>query len=414
MNRTLEKLTILSDAAKYDASCSSSGSKRANHNKGLGNSDGTGICHSYTEDGRCVSLLKILFTNHCIYDCAYCVSRRSNDVRRAAFTVEEVVDLTINFYRRNYIEGLFLSSGIFKSADYTMERLVRVAKTLRQQHSFNGYIHLKAIPGASPELLHEAGLYSDRLSVNIEIPSETSLKKVAPEKNYPDIITPMNYLSDEKDRYQDDKKHIRKTPLFLPAGQSTQLIVGASPESDLQILHLADGLYKQQRLKRVYYSGYVPIATDNRVPLLKAPPLVRENRVYQADWLLRFYRFSVDEIVSEAHPNLDLEVDPKVSYALRNPEKFPVDINKADYEMILRVPGIGVKSAMKIVKSRVHQRLNLDHLQRMGVALKRARFFITCPGSQHQHKDYEASRLRQMILSSESAARQSPQLSLFG
>lgn len=414
MNRTLEKLTILSDAAKYDASCSSSGSKRANHNKGLGNSDGMGICHSYTEDGRCVSLLKILFTNHCIYDCAYCVSRRSNDVRRAAFTVEEVVDLTINFYRRNYIEGLFLSSGIFKSADYTMERLVRVAKTLRQQHNFNGYIHLKAIPGASPELLHEAGLYSDRLSVNIEIPSEASLKKVAPEKNYPDIITPMNYLSDEKDRYKDEKKHIRKTPLFLPAGQSTQLIVGASPESDLQILNLADGLYKQQRLKRVYYSGYVPIATDNRVPVLKAPPLVRENRVYQADWLLRFYQFSVDEIVSEAHPNLDLEVDPKVSYALRHPEKFPVDINKADYEMILRVPGIGVKSAMKIVKSRVHQRLNLDHLQRMGVALKRARFFITCPGSQYQHKDYEAGRLRQMILSNESATRQTPQLSLFG
>lgn len=414
MNRTLEKLTILSDAAKYDASCSSSGSKRANHNKGLGNSDGMGICHSYTEDGRCVSLLKILFTNHYIYDCAYCVSRRSNDVRRAAFTVEEVVDLTINFYRRNYIEGLFLSSGIFKDADYTMERLVRVAKTLRQQYNFNGYIHLKAIPGASPELLHEAGLYSDRLSVNIEIPSEMSLKKVAPEKNYPDIITPMNYLSDEKDRYTDEKKHLRKTPLFLPAGQSTQLIVGASPESDLQILNLADDLYKQQRLKRVYYSGYVPIATDNRVPALKAPPLVRENRVYQADWLLRFYKFSVDEIVSEAHPNLDLEVDPKVSYALRNPEKFPVDINKADYEMILRVPGIGVKSAMKIVNSRMHQRLNLDHLQRMGVALKRARFFITCPGVQGLHKDYEASRLRQLILSNDSAARKTPQLSLFG
>jgi putative DNA modification/repair radical SAM protein len=414
MNRTIEKLTILSDAAKYDASCSSSGSKRANQNKGLGNSDGMGICHSYTEDGRCVSLLKILFTNHCVYDCAYCVSRRSNDVRRAAFTVEEVVDLTINFYRRNYIEGLFLSSGIFKSADYTMERLVRVAKTLRTKHNFNGYIHLKAIPGASPELLHEAGLYSDRLSVNIEIPSEMSLKKVAPEKNYPDIITPMNYLSDEKERYKDEKKVLKKAPLFLPAGQSTQLILGASPENDLQVLTLADDLYKQQRLKRVYYSGYVPIATDNRVPALKAPPLVRENRVYQADWLLRFYKFSVDEIVSEVHPNLDLEVDPKVSYALRNPEKFPVDINKADYEMILRVPGIGVKSAMKIVKSRVHQRLNLDHLQRMGVALKRARFFITCPGSQHQHKDYEAHRLRQMILSSESAARQTPQLSLFG
>lgn len=414
MNRTLEKLTILSDAAKYDASCSSSGSKRANQNKGLGNSDGMGICHSYTEDGRCVSLLKILFTNHCIYDCAYCVSRRSNDVRRAAFTVEEVVDLTINFYRRNYIEGLFLSSGIFKDADYTMERLVRVAKTLRQQHNFNGYIHLKAIPGASAELLHEAGLYADRLSVNIEIPSEMSLKKVAPEKNYPDIIQPMNYLSDEKERYADEKKHLRKTPLFLPAGQSTQLIVGASPESDLQILHLADDLYKQQRLKRVYYSGYVPIATDNRVPDIKAPPLVRENRVYQADWLLRFYQFSVDEIVDEKHPNLDLDVDPKVSYALRNPEKFPVDINKADYEMILRVPGIGVKSAMKIVKSRLYQRLNLDHLQRMGVVVKRAKFFITCPGIQERHKDYETTRLRQLILAGDTAARLSPQLNLFG
>ncbi len=414
MNRTLEKLTILSDAAKYDASCSSSGSRRANHNKGLGNSDGMGICHSYTEDGRCVSLLKILFTNHCIFDCAYCVSRRSNDVRRAAFTVEEVVDLTINFYRRNYIEGLFLSSGIFKDADHTMERLVRVAKTLRQQHNFNGYIHLKAIPGASPELLHEAGLYADRLSVNIEIPSEMSLKKVAPEKNYKNIITPMNYLSDEKTRYMDEKKHIKKTPLFLPAGQSTQLIVGASPENDLQILNLADGLYKQQRLKRVYYSGYVPIATDNRVPALTAPPLVRENRVYQADWLLRFYKFSVAEIVSEAHPNLDLDVDPKVSYALRNPEKFPVDINRADYELILRVPGIGVKSAMKIVKSRMHQRLTLDHLQRMGVVLKRARYFIVCPGIAGSHKDYDTKRLRQLILSSESVARQTPQLSLFG
>src|SRR5690554_444937 len=251
--RIREKLQILADAAKYDVSCSSSGSRRKNKDQGLGNT-GNGICHSYTEDGRCVSLLKILFSNVCIYDCAYCVSRSSNDVRRAAFTVEEVVDLTINFYRRNYIEGLFLSSGIFKDADYTMERLVRVAKTLRQQHNFNGYIHLKAIPGASPELLHEAGLYADRLSVNIEIPSEMSLKKVAPEKNYPDIIQPMNYLSDEKERYADEKKHLRKTPLFLPAGQSTQLIVGASPESDLQILHLADDLYKQQRLKRVYYS----------------------------------------------------------------------------------------------------------------------------------------------------------------
>jgi putative DNA modification/repair radical SAM protein len=412
MSKLLEKLSILADAAKYDASCSSSGSKRANTNKGLGNSDGMGICHSYTEDGRCVSLLKILFTNYCIYDCAYCITRRSNDVKRAAFTVEDVVDLTINFYRRNYIEGLFLSSGIFKSADYTMERLVRVAKTLRTQHNFNGYIHLKAIPGASAELLHEAGLYSDRLSVNIEIPSEASLIKVAPEKNYSDIITPMNYLSDEKDRYVDEQKNFKKTPLFLPAGQSTQLIVGASPENDLQILKLADNLYQQQKLKRVYYSGYIPIATDNRVPNLQAPPLVRENRMYQADWLLRFYRFSVDEIVNDQHPNLDLDVDPKLSYALRHPEKFPVDINTADYELILRVPGIGVKSAQKIVSSRIHQRLHLDHLQKIGVIVKRARHFIQCPGLPAPRKDQQMHQLKQIIVAGET--KQPPQLSLFG
>lgn len=412
MSKILAKLGVLADAAKYDASCSSSGSKRANRTKGIGNSDGVGICHSYTEDGRCVSLLKILFTNHCIFDCAYCVSRRSNDVPRAAFTVEEVVDLTLNFYRRNYIEGLFLSSGIFKTADYTMERLVRVAKTLRKQN-FNGYIHLKAIPGASPELLHEAGLYSDRLSVNIEIPSEASLKKIAPEKNYADIITPMNYLSDEKARYKDEKKNFKNTPLFLPAGQSTQLILGASPESDLQVLHLVDDLYKHQRLKRVYYSGYIPIATDNRMPALTAPPLVRENRIYQADWLLRFYQFSVDDIVSEAHPNLDPEVDPKLSYALRHPEQFPVDINTADYQLILRVPGIGVKSAMKIVQSRIHQRIHLDHLQRIGVALNRARYFIVCPGLYIPKKDYEATQLRQLILA-QTAPSQAAQLNLFG
>ena len=413
MSKVLEKLTILSDAAKYDASCSSSGSKRANSTKGLGNSDGVGICHSYTEDGRCVSLLKILFTNHCIYDCAYCVSRRSNDVKRAAFTVEEVVDLTINFYRRNYIEGLFLSSGIFKNADYTMERLVRVAKLLRTTHNFNGYIHLKAIPGASPELLHEAGLYSDRLSVNIEIPSEASLQKVAPEKNYSDIITPMNYLAGEKDRYVDEKIHFKKTPLFLPAGQSTQLIVGASPENDTQILRLANDLYKTQKLKRVYYSGYVPIQTDNRVPLLSAPPLLRENRIYQADWLLRFYKFSVDEILDDKNPNLDSEIDPKLGYALRNPEKFPVDINRADYEMILRVPGIGVKSAKKIISSRVHQWLHSDHLQKIGVVLKRARYFISCPGLDLPRKDDQMSDIRRIIIAGE-AMPAPPQLSLFG
>ncbi|GGY78152.1 putative DNA modification/repair radical SAM protein [Cellvibrio zantedeschiae] len=412
MGNILEKLTILSDAAKYDASCSSSGSKRANHNKGLGDATGMGICHSYTEDGRCVSLLKILLTNHCIYDCAYCVSRRSNDVKRAGFTVEEVVDLTINFYRRNYIEGLFLSSGIFKSADNTMERLVRVAKTLRTTHNFNGYIHLKAIPGASPELLHEAGLYADRLSVNIEIPSEMNLKKVAPEKNYTDIITPMNYLTEEKFRYTDDKKHFKKTPLFLPAGQSTQLIVGATSENDHQILQLADNLYNTQKLKRVYYSGYVPIKTDNRVPLLSAPPLIRENRIYQADWLLRFYKFGVGDIVNDQYPNLDLEVDPKVSYALRNPHLFPVDINHADYEMILRIPGVGVKSAQKIVSSRIHQRLHMDHLQQMGVALKRARYFIQCPGAPVQRKDLQMHDLRQLLIADKTV--QKTQMSLFG
>jgi putative DNA modification/repair radical SAM protein len=412
MSNLLEKLTILSDAAKYDASCSSSGSKRTNHNKGLGDATGMGICHSYTEDGRCVSLLKILLTNHCIYDCAYCVSRRSNDVKRAGFTVAEVVDLTINFYRRNYIEGLFLSSGIFKSADNTMERLVRVAKTLRTEHNFNGYIHLKAIPGTSPELLHEAGLYADRLSVNIEIPSEMNLKKVAPEKNYTDIITPMNYLSDEKIRYTDEKKHLTKTPLFLPAGQSTQLIVGATPESDQQILQLADNLYNKQKLKRVYYSGYVPIKTDDRVPLLSSPPLVRENRIYQADWLLRFYEFTLKDIVDDTHPNLDLDVDPKVSYALRNPELFPVDINRADYHIILRVPGIGVKSAKKIVSARAYQRLHLDHLQHMGVALKRARFFIQCPGLFSPRKDYQMHELKQLLVADKFS--QKAQLPLFG
>lgn len=391
-----EKLSILADAAKYDASCSSSGSRRANKSKGIGNSDGNGICHSYTDDGRCVSLLKILFSNVCLYDCAYCVSRRSNDVPRASFTVAEVVALTLNFYRRNFIEGLFLSSGIFRNADATMEKLVRVARTLRNEHNFNGYIHIKAIPGASAELLHEAGLYADRLSVNIEIPSEQSLQKVAPEKNYDDIIRPMNYLSEERTRLRDERKTIRSTPKFMPAGQSTQLIVGASPESDWQILRLADGLYRQQRLKRVYYSGYVPIPTDQRIPLLSAPPLLRENRIYQADWLLRFYRFSLDEILTPDAPDLDLEVDPKVGYALRNPQVFPVDINRADYEMILRVPGIGVKSAKKIVSARRFQRVRWDHLQVFGVATRRARFFITCPGLPAP-RDWDSAHLRRQL-----------------
>lgn len=409
MYPVVKKLAILSDAAKYDVSCSSSGSKRKNSQGGLGNSTGNGICHTYTEDGRCVSLLKILFSNVCLFDCAYCINRSSSDVERASFTVDEVVNLTMNFYRRNYIEGLFLSSGIFKNADYTMERLVLVAKKLRTEHNFNGYIHLKAIPGASPVLLHEAGLWADRLSVNIEIPSEPELQKVAPEKNYSDILQPMNYLSAEKTRYVDERKSLKRTPTFMPAGQSTQLIVGATPENDRQILTLADDLYKQQRLKRVYYSGYVPIATDSRVPQLNAPPLLREHRIYQADWLLRFYQFSLDEIISPQTPDLDLEVDPKVGYALRNPHLFPVDINRADYEMILRIPGVGVKSAKKIVSARRFQRLTVEHLQKLGVVMKRAQFFIECPGSLNKQADWQPERLH-TLLAKETV---SPQLDLF-
>ena len=300
--RTLEKLTILSDAAKYDVSCASSGSQRKNENKGLGNC-GSGICHAYTEDGRCVSLLKILLTNHCIYDCAYCVSRKSNDIKRAAFTVQEVVDLVIGFYRRNYIEGLFLSSGIFSNPDYTMERLVRIAKTLRKEHRFNGYIHLKVIPGASEELLHEAGLYADRLSVNIEMPTSQSLALLAPDKKKEDMIKPMKYLGEAIRENKEEKKKNTKTALFAPAGLSTQMVIGATPETDLEILFLSQAFYKKMDLKRVYYSGYVPISTDNRLPAIGTPvPMIRENRLYQADWLMRYYHFNAGEIVTPENP----------------------------------------------------------------------------------------------------------------
>ena len=415
--RTAEKLTILADAAKYDVSCSSSGSKRKNTVDGLGNATGMGICHTYTQDGRCVSLLKILLTNHCIFDCAYCVSRKSNDVKRAAFTVEEVVDLTLNFYRRNYIEGLFLSSGIFKSADYTMERLVRIAKTLRLEHKFNGYIHLKAIPGASDDLVHEAGLYADRLSVNLEMPSETSLKKVAPEKSYAEVYQPMNFLKSSITGYREEKKALMKSPNFAPAGQSTQMVIGASPESDKDILGLASSLYEKQELKRVYYSGYVPISDDSRLPTLSAPPLQRENRLYQADWLMRFYGFRADEIVDKANPNLDPDVDPKLAYALRHPEHFPVDINHASYEMILRIPGVGVKSAKKIVNSRRFRPLRREHLQKIGVVWKRAKYFTICADRDFRQLGFEPTLIREQVLHGSSAsgrhAKPTAQLALF-
>lgn len=376
----LNKLRILTESAKYDVSCSSSGTVRRNQAGTLGNTvGGIGICHSFAEDGRCISLLKTMLSNVCIYDCAYCINRRSNDIPRATLSVSELVDLTIEFYRRNYIEGLFLSSGVVRNPDYTMERLVRVAKDLRTIHRFNGYIHLKSIPGASRELINEAGLYADRMSVNIEIPKEENLKMLAPEKDHQSVYQPMKYIQQGVLVNKEDRKKFRHAPRFVPAGQSTQMIVGATPESDKDILFLSNALYQHPTMRRVYYSGYISVNTyDKRLPTLKQPPLVRENRLYQADWLLRFYQFKVDEIVDDAYPNLDLEIDPKLSWALRHPEHFPVDINKADYEMILRIPGIGVKSARLIVASRRFSKLGFYELKKMGVVMKKAQYFITC------------------------------------
>jgi len=415
-DRTKEKLEILADAAKYDVSCSSSGGKRKN-NGGLGDSSASGICHTYTEDGRCVSLLKILLTNHCIYDCIYCVSRKSNDIKRAAFTVEEVVDLTISFYRRNYIEGLFLSSGIFKDADTTMERLVRVAKKLRNEHNFNGYIHLKSIPGASDILMQEAALYADRLSVNLEIPTESGLKLLAPDKNREDMLQPMRIVQKGIQQYKDEKKIIKSVPKFAPAGQSTQMIVGATNENDLQIIKVADHFYQNYGMKRVYYSGYIPVTSDNRLPAITAEvPVLRENRLYQSDWLMRFYGFKADEILDSNMPFLDLEVDPKLSWALRHLDQFPVNLQTADYKMILRIPGIGVKTAMKIVSSRRFQVLNIDNLKKLGAAVNSAKYFIDFSYGNPFLKHLTDLNLRKLIIGGSQSKFQnqfSQQLTLF-
>ena len=415
-DRIQEKLEILADAAKYDVSCSSSGGNRKNKG-GLGNSHASGICHTYTEDGRCVSLLKILLTNYCIYDCAYCVSRKTNDVKRAAFTVEEVVELTINFYRRNYIEGLFLSSGIFKDSDTTMERLVRVAKKLRLEHNFNGYIHLKSIPGASDELMKEAGLYADRLSINIEIPTEKGLKLLAPDKSHSEMIKPMSFVKNELILYKEEKKIFRKVPKFAPAGQSTQMIVGATNETDLKIIKVADHFYQNFNLKRVYYSGYVPVLEDSRLPSIHSQvPIQRENRLYQADWLMRFYGFEAHEILDPTHPFLDLEIDPKLAWALRHREQFPVNINTASKEMILRIPGIGTKSTGKILMARNFQKLTLEHLKKMGVAINRAKYFVEFENNNIFNKFIDEKNFRNIILSGMKSKYQNPfsqQLSLF-
>ncbi|MDR2945853.1 MAG: putative DNA modification/repair radical SAM protein [Candidatus Adiutrix sp.] len=379
MNHELiKKVEILADAAKYDVSCSSSGVSRTNKG-GLGNAAGWGICHTYTADGRCVSLLKTLMSNYCLYDCAYCVNRRSNDIPRASFTSRELAELTIEFYRRNYIEGLFLSSGVLKNPDHTMELMIGVLKDLRQVHRFNGYIHLKTIPGASRELVRQAGLHADRLSVNIEIPTEINLKKLAPEKDHQSVYRPMNQIREGILENREDRRKYRSAPRFVPAGQSTQVIIGASGESDRDILSLSAGLYSRSELKRVYYSGFVPVnAYDPRLPRLKAAPLVRENRLYQADWLLRFYGFEASEITDGPTPDLDLEMDPKLAWAIRHPEWFPVDVNRDDYQRILRVPGLGVRSARLIVMARRRGTLRPEHLAKMGVIMKRASFFITC------------------------------------
>jgi len=436
MSRIEEKLSILADAAKYDVSCASSGSKRRNSG-GIGDATGMGICHAYSEDGRCVSLLKILLTNHCIYDCAYCVSRRSNDVKRAAFTVEEVVELTIQFYKRNYIEGLFLSSGIFKDPDYTMERLVRIAKTLRLEHRFNGYIHLKTIPGASENLLTEAGLYADRLSVNIELPSKESLSVLAPDKKQEDFLQPMRFLRDGIAAHQNQKligqksaktlptvssmeafheaqqqeqkslaalsgqqkwDLIRKSKLFAPAGQSTQMIIGASSDNDGVILTSAWQFYKQMNLKRVYYSGYVPISTDLRLPAIGTPvPMVRENRLYQADWLMRFYGFDVSEILPPDTPHLDLSMDPKLAWALRNMHLFPVDLKTAPYELLIRVPGLGRESAYKIVQARKFGAIRSDFLKSLKIPYQRVQYFIQQTETQDWRRDYSVEQLKTLL-----------------
>ena len=415
--RIKEKLAILADAAKYDVSCSSSGSNRKGVKGDLGNTSAFGICHSFTQDGRCISLLKILLTNHCIYDCVYCVSRRSNDIKRAAFTVEEIVDLTINFYRRNYIEGLFLSSGVFKDPNTTMERLVRVAKKLRLEERFNGYIHLKTIPGASDELIREAGLYADRLSINLEIPTKEGLKLLAPEKDHKQMLSNVEFVKNELAISTIEKQKYKHAPKFAPAGQTTQMIIGATNETDHKIIHVADYMYQKLALKRVYYSGYVPVLQDSRLPSLQSQvPVVRENRLYQADWLMRYYGFAPNEIVDERQPFLDLEIDPKLAWALRNSHLFRIDINQAPREMLLRIPGVGVRSVQKILMARKFQTLSYYDLKKMGVTLSRAKYFITCSGATPLAGTIDPLRLRGLLLGqSHSKHKQlfTGQLSLF-
>ena len=372
-----EKLEILSDAAKYDVSCTSGGTERKGDGEGMGNCRKAGICHSFSADGRCISLLKILFTNECIYDCKYCVNRSGNDVVRTSFTPEEVCTLTMEFYRRNYIEGLFL-----KSPNYTMELLYTVLYKLRHEHNFQGYIHVKAIPGADSRLIQMTGYLADRMSVNIELPTAESLRLLAPHKTRKNILAPMRFVQQMSAENQYEIQTYRHVPKFVPAGQSTQMIIGATPESDYQILHVAESLYKKFDLKRVFYSAFIPVNEDKNLPSVKEqrPPLLREHRLYQADWLLRYYHFEAGELLDEENPNFNAYLDPKCFWALRHLEEFPIEINYAAYDMLLRVPGIGYKSASRIVKARRMGMLDFEDLKKMGVVLKRALYFITCKG----------------------------------
>ena len=414
----LDKLNILADAAKYDAACTSSGLDRSGRPGTVGSTMMAGCCHSFSADGRCISLLKVLLTNYCVYDCQYCVNRRSNDLPRAAFTPRELCELTMGFYRRNYIEGLFLSSAVIQNPDYTTERMIETLRLLREEYRFGGYIHAKAIPGADPLLTHRLGLLADRLSVNIELPSAQSLSRLAPDKGRQAIFTPMKQIRDGITASKQELKLYRHAPRFAPAGQSTQMIVGATPESDRHILSLTQSLYDKYHLKRVFYSAYMPVSTS---PLLPAPqdfqpPLLREHRLYQADWLLRYYHFRAEEILDENQPDLDPRMDPKCCWALRHLDFFPVEVNRADYEALLRVPGIGVRSARRILTARRAGPLTFEGLKRLGVVLKRAQYFLTCSGRAPRGLKISEDGLLRRLIALEAPALAEPmpeQLSLF-
>ena len=392
----LDKLTILTDAAKYDASCTSSGVIRGSRPGMIGNTSSSiaGCCHSFSADGRCISLLKVLMTNYCVYDCKYCINRRSNDTRRTAFTPRELAELTVQFYRRNYIEGLFLSSGVLRDPDYTTLRMIETLRLLRREFAFNGYIHAKAIPGTSPELVQQLGYLADRLSVNIELPSQKGLAALAPDKSKAAILAPMRLIEAQGRQNKEELVKYRHAPAFAPAGQSTQLIVGATEDSDRHILHLTESLYDRYRLKRVFYSAYVPVVENPLLPALHTkPPLLREHRLYQADWLLRFYGFRADELLDDQHPNFDPMLDPKCYWAITHPEQFPVEIMTADLGRLLRVPGIGPTGARRILSARRTGLLHFDDLKKMGIVLKRAQFFILCGGRMREGLHFTADTL---------------------